>query len=91
MQQPQHLVTVVHLKTVTLRANRWCVVSSDFLVTEAFGPGSNDTSIAEEFDWYEASRVVGADGAQNNERLRFGDSGETQFVVHADRGRTDVK
>jgi len=91
VQQPQHLVTAVLLKTIALSPDRRCVVPSDFLVTEAVGPGSNHTRVTEEFDRDETSWVVRSHRAQNNEGLRFGDSRETQLIIHADRSWSDVE
>ena len=91
MQQPQHLVTAVLLKTIALSPDRRCVVPSNFLVAEAVGPGSNHTRVTEELDRDETSWVVGSHRAQNNEGLRFGDSRETQLIIHADRSWSDVE
>jgi len=69
----------------------WCIVSTNFLVTKTCWPGSNYCSVTEEFDWYEASRIVWTHWTKNNKCLRFVNPRQTMTVIHAHTCWSQVK
>ena len=91
MQQPQNLIAAVLFQTISLRLEGRRVVTADLLVSEAIGPSPDCLLIAIELDGNEAARIIRSNWAQNDKRLGLGYSGETKFVISADRGRPNVE
>ena len=91
MQQPQYLIAPVILESITLRFQRRCIVTSNFLVAEALWPGSDHIGVAEELHGDEASRVVRAHWAHNDEGFGLCDARESKPVVHADGSGAQVE
>ena len=91
MEKPESLIATLLFKTLTLRSQSWCIITSNFLVAEATGPSSNHTRVTEELNGDETTRIVRPDWTENNECLGFGNTGETDGVVHADGSRSDIE
>lgn len=84
VQEPKNLITIVFHVSLSTDSQSGCVVSTDFLVAETIWPSSDDTGVAIQSDWNEASGVVWSNRTEHDKCLHLLNFSKAESVVHAD-------